>query len=435
MGSCSLTEVECDGNEDCVQDTCVGAQPFLHCDHGTQVAGVLGAKGDSGRAIAGVSWYTRIMPVKIFYPGTLSPGFIADLIQGIDYATCHLVDVMNISSAVFQPDCPPPCSQALRDAIDDARKRDIPVVVAAGNRGDNIDQDPNSWSYPCQYTLNNIICVTSSDRSDQWGTDNTGAISVDLAAPGREIMTLKALDPNAAAPVSGSSFAAPHVSGVIALMRALSPDIPVKLIRDRLLDPNSLDLLDVFSPDPNVGTHPVATGGRLNAHKCLVDHDSVSPDAVSNLTASGVVCTNSINLTWTATADDGSTGDPATFNQVRVSQTSIADPNAWLRAAPAASAPVPAAPGTMQSMVFGGLKPSTTYYFRMRSFDEWGNGPMSNQVTTTTHALCTASYCEEEERRCYSTGCGPASCCNYTCFFDPGCAAPDPCPPEACNCN
>lgn len=415
-------------------------QPPLTRRHASRVAGIVAADANNNLGIAGVMWEADLMNLKIlqgFDANTPTgwDGLISDAIAAIDYATCMSVDVINASWGIIPPaPCQrySSCAPALRDAIQEAGEREIAFIVASHNQNWDIDDptDPNHFSFPCNYDLANIICVASTDADDA-PAGNFGVVSVDLAAPGEGVYTTNIS--NSYSVIFGTSFAAPHVAGVVGLMRSLSRDIPVTLIRQQLLDPGSLDLLPDLDPNDPSSAVPVVTGGRLNAHKAIVDYDSSSPAAITNLAASSIVCTNSIALQWTSTGDDGSAGGPASLNQVRVSENSITAEN-WRKAFPASNAPAPASPGTIQSMTFGSLKPSTSYYFRMRSFDEWGNGPLSNQVSKTTHDLCTASYCLNAGERCYSTGCGPATCCYYNCIVDASCTAPDPCPEDACGC-
>jgi hypothetical protein len=80
------------------------------------------------------------------------------------------------------------------------------------------------------------------------------------------------------------------------------------------------------------------------------------------------------------------------------------------------------------------IVPPGTYSVRLRAFDEWGNGPLSNQITCAARGACMESFCMIN-MRCthsgYGTGCN--GCCNYTCVSDPGCAVPDPCPANTCS--
>ena len=137
----------------------------------------------------------------------------------------------------------------------------------------------------------------------------------------------------------------------------------------------------------------------------------------------------------TETADDGS--DPSSgrafLYHVRYSRQPITAGN-WLLANKASGAPTPGDPNTTQSMTVSNLRCGTTYYFRMKAFDEWGNGPLSNQVSTTTNApLCTVNYCKSILERCtYTSTCGDGNCCFYLCDFDETCLTIDSPPPNAC---
>lgn len=153
--------------------------------HGTHVAGIIAAEGDNAVGVTGVMWHARIMPLRFL--GILGSGTVSDAVEAILYASANGAHVINNSWGGGG------YSQALKDAIDASS---AVVVCAAGNGGpdgigDNID---SSAHYPASYTSPNIISVAATDSSDALtGFSNFGALSVDLAAPGKRIYSALAM--------------------------------------------------------------------------------------------------------------------------------------------------------------------------------------------------------------------------------------------------
>ncbi len=147
-------------------------------NHGTHVAGTVGADGDNGVGVVGVNWNVTIMPVQVCTHVGSCP--VSDQIAGIDYARDMGADVINMSigGAGF--------SQAQENAINNAPG--VLFAVAAGNDGTNNDTTP---SYPCSHDSPvNMICVAASTQSDGLASfSNFGATSVDLAAPGTNVLS------------------------------------------------------------------------------------------------------------------------------------------------------------------------------------------------------------------------------------------------------
>jgi uncharacterized delta-60 repeat protein len=146
-------------------------------NHGTHVAGTIGALGNNAAGVTGVNWDVTIMPVQIC--GVNGQCLSSDTVDGIVYAAARGAKVANLSvgDTIY--------TQAERDAI--AAAPATLFVAAAGNETANNDFVPQ---YPCNHPLDNIICVAASTNTDGLASfSNFGADSVDLAAPGESIMS------------------------------------------------------------------------------------------------------------------------------------------------------------------------------------------------------------------------------------------------------
>jgi subtilisin family serine protease len=143
--------------------------------HGTQTSSIIGAVGNNGIGIAGVSWEVSLMPLRV---ATLS-----DTISAFIYARDQGARVVNFSAGF------PFYSRALEDTIDNLGT--VLVVNAADNggfdgEGDNSDR---VGDFPCKFRSANLVCVAASNQRDQLTKfTNFGPTSVDLAAPGRNVL-------------------------------------------------------------------------------------------------------------------------------------------------------------------------------------------------------------------------------------------------------
>ena len=150
--------------------------PSDETGHGTHVAGTIGARGDNGVGITGVSWHVRLMALRAGSDLGLTD---EDIVQAFDYACRKGAKVINGSFGG------PGESPALLDAIEACPT--ALFVFAAGNEGLDNDSEP---SFPCAYEAPNILCVAASGADDSlpdWSS--YGASSVDLAAPGVSILS------------------------------------------------------------------------------------------------------------------------------------------------------------------------------------------------------------------------------------------------------
>jgi subtilisin family serine protease len=187
--------------------------PWDDCGHGTHVAGTIGAVGNNGKGVAGVCWNVKIMALK--FMASDGWGDTSDAIACINYARKNGAKVINASWGS------PDSSVALRNAINAARSAGIIVVVAAGNESVNNDLNP---SYPANISLDNIVAVAAiNNRGELDDYSNWGRTRVDLAAPGTGIYSTSFQGDDQYEYMTGTSMAAPHVTGAIALLRAAYP--------------------------------------------------------------------------------------------------------------------------------------------------------------------------------------------------------------------
>jgi thermitase len=145
--------------------------------HGSHIAGVVAARGGDGIGVAGVAGRTTIVPLRVL--GNTMLGACGETADALEYAVQAGARVVNMSFGQ-----PQPCA-AIRTAIE--RAPNTLFVISAGNEGEDVDVTPQ---YPCSDTAPNIVCVAATDKQDQVPAySNYGAASVDLAAPGNDIVS------------------------------------------------------------------------------------------------------------------------------------------------------------------------------------------------------------------------------------------------------
>lgn len=229
------------------------SDPMDPFGHGTNVAGILGAVGDNGAGVAGVCWRVEIVVVKIVSSSWAVT--VSAAVQGLAYARRAGARLVNASWGVGA------YSQVLHDEMLANEEAGMLFVAAAGNAAADLDAAP---SYPACDPLASVICVGASTPADElWANSNRGAASVDLAAPGVDIHSTFPMGLYYS--MSGTSQAAPHVSGACALVWAAHPLLTAAQVKARIL----------AGADPIAG--PVTR--RLNVAGALAATDA--PDPVS----------------------------------------------------------------------------------------------------------------------------------------------------------
>ena len=228
-----------------------------HDNHGTHVAGTIGAVGGNGIGVAGVSWHVKMITAKFL---GRRGGTTANAILSVDYITDlktrHGLRIVGTNNSWGGGGF----SQGLYDAIERANQADILFMAAAGNGGndgvgDNNDSSPH---YPSSYANTNIIAVASIAKDgSKSGFSNFGATSVDIGAPGSAIYsTIPGRgDASSYSSYSGTSMATPHVCGGVALYAASNPTATAAVIKKAIFDS--------AVPTPSLSGKCV-TGGRLN---------------------------------------------------------------------------------------------------------------------------------------------------------------------------
>ena len=239
--------------------------------HGSHVAGIIGAKRGNGRGIDGVADNVRIMPVSVVPANGDERD--KDVANGIRYAVENGAKVINMSFGKRLS----PFKEQVDAAIRFAEERDVLIVHAAGNNGENYDSLPAypSARYENGQTAENVLVVgNSSWRMDEnlpSRSSNYGVQTVDLFAPGTEI--LSTLPHNHYASFSGTSMASPMTAGVAALLRSYFPKLTAVQIKAILL--KSAYKPDVQVRRPGRSAQKTAfknlsrSGGLLNAYEAV----------------------------------------------------------------------------------------------------------------------------------------------------------------------
>ncbi|HSE32732.1 MAG TPA: S8 family serine peptidase [Pyrinomonadaceae bacterium] len=364
--------------------------------HATHVAGIAGAVGNNNKGISGVNWAVGLMSLKFL--DETGGGDTAKAIAALQYvkqmrelwistngtrgANIRVVNA-SFGGGGF--------SQLFEDAINEANGSGILFVAAAGNAdiGTTIPDNDRVPHYPSSFSAPNIIAVAATNQSDQLPnalpnlqlfTTHFGATSVDLAAPGVSILsttppcTIMPPDPDICDPeptiteangdsysvFSGTSMAAPHVSGAAALLWAKDPNLTVQQVKRMLM----------FGGDAVAGlVDKILSGRRLNVNgsvQSVVENDSIDPGAVVNFHLNSQTG-RTLNVGWTAAGDDLGGGGNAALYELSFTDSAPGSTPIVLKGV------VPASPGSAQVANVDIPYRHTTGTLTLREFDNKGN--------------------------------------------------------------
>lgn len=219
-------------------------------NHGSLVAGLIGAVGDNGLDGTGLNWNVSLMPLRAI--SNNGSGTTGNVIKAINYAIDNGADVINMSFVGDLND------SALKETFYRAYQRGIVVVAAAGNDRASGKGDLDSFpEYPACFdhgdTENWILGVTSVTGQNQLSSFANFGTCIDLVAPGETIFSTGRYAPDTGftqlfkGPVRGTSFSSPLVAGAAALIKSVRPDWKAPEIIKVLL--NTADPVELANPD------------------------------------------------------------------------------------------------------------------------------------------------------------------------------------------
>ncbi|MFT7518492.1 MAG: MYXO-CTERM domain-containing protein, partial [Kiritimatiellia bacterium] len=224
--------------------------------HGTFIAGLMAAAGDNGKGVTGVLQNARILPVKI--PSN-DECVILDtgVAEGVLYSLDQGARVINASWSFSGT------STTMDQAFAKIVREDAVLTIAAGNNSRDVDP---LTSYPIDYHLRTDIVVAATTNKDERASfSNWGSDDVDLAAPGEQLFGLSLAGADKYEVGSGTSYAAPVVGGVAALILARYPELRATEVRQSILEgAEHLNALDCGRT-----AKCVQTGARLYAPGAL----------------------------------------------------------------------------------------------------------------------------------------------------------------------
>ena len=324
--------------------------------HGTHVAGTIGAVGGNGLGVAGVNWDVTMISGVMF-----GLGYYSDAIQAIDYMTALKTSKGLNIVALNHSWSGTSFSQALLDSLTRAAQAGILSVASAGNNTNNIDVLPR---YPAAFDTtasagyDAVVSVARINKDGNKGiSSNYGANNVDLGAPGGEVWSTAPIDSYRSA--NGTSMAAPHVTGSVALYASANPGASPDQTRNDLL---------------TAGVRPLAslegitvTGGTLDVGTLLALEPILlaAPATPANLQATPASGTR-VNLSWTDQSN----------NELGFALERSTDGVTFYLADTVGAGDVNYFDLTVQ--------PGNTYFYRVRAFNPGGSSGYANTVSVTT---------------------------------------------------
>lgn len=326
----------------------IPSQGNVYGFHGTHVAGTIGASGNNGVGVAGVNWNVSIMPIRVL--GVNRSGTDNDIINGMLYAArltnnsgfvpARRADVINMSLGGLAA-----CPATYQNAVNQVRAAGVIIIASAGNDSRNGVQ-PSGTPANC----NGVISVSAIGINSQRAAFSNAGAGVDIAAPGGDDVNLifstfsekvGSTYYNSYEFLQGTSMAAPHVAGVIALMKAVNPALTPAQI-DTLLASGALtDDIGPSGPDElgvgrinalkavtaaNAGTPP-ARAGQLSVNPTTLNLGDVAATMAVMLSNSGTTAVSvtgvTTSATWLSAAADQTDGAGLGTYRVNVSRAGL----------------------------------------------------------------------------------------------------------------
>ncbi len=346
--------------------------------HGTHVAGTVAAVTNNASGVAGVAYNARIMPVRVL--GTCG-GYTSDIADGIIWASGGAVsgvpantnpaEVINLSLGGSGP-----CDTTTQSAINGAVSRGTVLVIAAGNSNANVSGfNPGNCA--------NVVSVASTDRNGARSSFSNYGTLIDISGPGSGILsTLNTgtQGPGTAsyASYSGTSMAAPHVAGVVALMQAASVKTPAQVEANLKSTARALPgacsggcgagIVNARAAvDANTGTPPPPPppppGGTLTKGVTVT---ALSAATGASLNYTMVVPAGSTNLTFTSS---GGTGDADMYVKLGSAPTDTVYDCRPYRS------------GNAESCTFA-APAAGTYYVRLKAYSAFSGVSLVGDYTT-----------------------------------------------------
>jgi len=232
--------------------------PMDYHGHGTHCSGIISSVTNNGIGVAGIACNCKIMPIRIGDNAV----WLWNILAGIEYAADNGADIISMSLGTYSD------SDIVRDVVDYAYSQGIVMVAAAGN------DDSSLELYPAGY--DNVIAVAATDQDDNRAFFSNHGLWVDVAAPGVDILSLRAKNTDMYGDVihivdkyyyiaSGTSMACPVVSGVVGLLLSNKPNLNQKEVKTIIS--NAVDELNTTK---YIGL------GRINAYKALVTEPAIA---------------------------------------------------------------------------------------------------------------------------------------------------------------
>ena len=296
-----------------------------------------------------------------------------------------------ISNSWYDPDVTNECSGIYKTTLDAVEAAGIAVVFSAGNNGPGV----STITKPKNINTNlvNVFCVANINGASWLGGSNdpiassssrgpslcggTGSLLIkpEVSAPGTSVRSCNSSGGYTLA--TGTSMAAPHVAGAVALLKQAFPNLTGRQILEALY--NTARDLGTVGEDNTYGTGLIDV---YAAYQSLGTPDLTPPNPILNLSVLNPT-SNSLSLQWTVPFDSSDNG--ITDYDIRYSMSPITDTITFNNATPLNFVGSPDTIGATETFNVTGLNPSTTYHFSIKSSDMWGNwSNISNPASSTT---------------------------------------------------